>query len=534
MKNKKVVIILTSMIVLIGGIFLVNKIYNKPKNKHIPKKNNLAIMIKNESGEYVSTDAIPKGNYVLNEEKTICENGGKVVSYDNSTGQIGFSFLGSDRCSLYFDKIIDTEKPVISNLTVNGTTITATFTDNIELSGYGISTSNSAEPTSWTSISGTTYNLSTSVNNAGTYYLWVKDSSDNKTVKEFKIGTSLAEYIIKLYSDKNAIDERTTFSTIYTDTNDKLFKTNNTEDGSYVYYYAGNTSHNWVKFANFYWQIIRTNENGSVRLLYVGSSHNTTSGYIGKSKINNLTTENPMNVGYMYGTSGSLLANRQNTNSSTVKQTLDSWYLTNVYNKGYYKYIDKAAIYCNDRSTNGTYGTNKNANFSYGPKVRLSDGASPSYKCGASTNGGYIESSQAVEDKFSSDTTFGGNGKLKCYGNNTKDCPIGLITSDEAVMAGGVAHKGASVWYSVNSEGNPVTNLNWWWTMSPYYFYGGYGDGAEVENYVIAADYSNSIFGNATASEYYIRPVLSLSKCAIYDSGDGTPSNPYVIKDGGC
>ena len=116
MKNKKVIIILLSLIILIGGILFVNRIYNKPKNKHIPKRNNLAIMIKNESGEYVSTDAIPKGNYVLNEEKTICENGGKVVSYNNSTGQIGFSFLGSDRCSLYFDKIIDAEKPVISKL----------------------------------------------------------------------------------------------------------------------------------------------------------------------------------------------------------------------------------------------------------------------------------------------------------------------------------------------------------------------------------------------------------------------------------
>ena len=66
------------MILLIGGIFFTNQIYNKPKNKHIPKKNNLAIMIKGDSGEYESSDAIPKGNYALNEEKTICENGGKV------------------------------------------------------------------------------------------------------------------------------------------------------------------------------------------------------------------------------------------------------------------------------------------------------------------------------------------------------------------------------------------------------------------------------------------------------------------------
>ena len=59
MKNNKVIIILLSLIILIGGILFVNRIYNKPKNKHIPKKNNLAIMVKGESGEYVSSDAIP-------------------------------------------------------------------------------------------------------------------------------------------------------------------------------------------------------------------------------------------------------------------------------------------------------------------------------------------------------------------------------------------------------------------------------------------------------------------------------------------
>ena len=203
MKNKKVIIILLSLIILIGGILFVNRIYNKPKNKHIRKKNNLAIMVKEDSGEYESSDAIPKGNYVLNEEKTICENGGKVVSYNNSTGQIGFSFLGSDRCSLYFDKIIDTEKPVISNLTVNGTTITATLSDNIELSGYGISTSNSTEPSSWTPISGTSYNLSISITTEGNYYLWVKDSAGNIATKEFTIslGTSFETLMVANNSD---------------------------------------------------------------------------------------------------------------------------------------------------------------------------------------------------------------------------------------------------------------------------------------------------------------------------------------------
>ena len=193
--NKKIKIGLF-VFIFIGAIVL-NITY---KNKTIKTKghSNLAIMIKGDSGEYVSSNEIPKGNYVLNEEKTICENGGKVVSYNNSTGQIGFSFLGSDRCSLYFDKIIDTQKPIISNLNVNDTTVTAVLTDDKGLSSYGISSSNSVEPTNWTSINGTSYNFSTTISTEGTYYLWVKDTSGNVAKKEFIItpGTSFNNLMI--------------------------------------------------------------------------------------------------------------------------------------------------------------------------------------------------------------------------------------------------------------------------------------------------------------------------------------------------
>ena len=188
---------------IIIGVVILNITY-KNKNEVIKtkrkKQNNLAIMIKGDSGEYVSSNEIPKGNYVLNEEKTICENGGKVVSYNNSTGQIGFSFLGSDRCSLYFDKIIDTQNPIISNLSVYDTTVTAVLTDDKGLSNYGISSSNTVEPTNWTSINGTSYNFSTTISTEGTYYLWVKDTSGNVAKKEFTI--SLGTAITTLLSTK--------------------------------------------------------------------------------------------------------------------------------------------------------------------------------------------------------------------------------------------------------------------------------------------------------------------------------------------
>ena len=197
--NKKIKLGLFVFIII--GVVILNITYknkNEVTKTKRKKQNNLAIMIKDDSGEYVSSNEIPKGNYVLNEEKTICENGGKVVSYNNSTGQIGFSFLGSDRCSLYFDKIIDTQKPDISNLNVNDTVVTAVLTDDKGLSSYGISSSNTEEPTNWTSINGTAYNFSTTINTEGTYYLWVKDTSGNVAKKEFIItpGTSFNNLMI--------------------------------------------------------------------------------------------------------------------------------------------------------------------------------------------------------------------------------------------------------------------------------------------------------------------------------------------------
>ena len=242
--NKKIKLCLFVFIFI--GVIVLNITYKNKDEVTKTKRqehSNLAIMVKSESGEYISFDTIPKGNYVLNEEKTICENNGKVLNYDSTTGKVSFSFIGSDRCSLYFDKIIDTEKPVIDNLIVNDTTVTATLTDNLELSCYGISTSNSAEPTSWTSISGTSYNLSITISTEGTYYLWVKDSAGNKAVSEV---IDLVKYGWKTILVNNTVNETTpNFANIAT-TNEGLFKAD--DDLGTSYYFRGAVNNNWVKF----------------------------------------------------------------------------------------------------------------------------------------------------------------------------------------------------------------------------------------------------------------------------------------------
>ena len=105
-KNKKKgILIISCLLSILLSIFLYPR---KDDNKSIIKKS-YAFKIKN-NGEtsYTSVDTIPSDltNYHIDEEKTICENGGKVSIVGN---KLAYQTLGSDRCSvyLYYEKLPD-------------------------------------------------------------------------------------------------------------------------------------------------------------------------------------------------------------------------------------------------------------------------------------------------------------------------------------------------------------------------------------------------------------------------------------------
>ena len=256
-------------------------------------------------------------------------------------------------------------------------------------------------------------------------------------------------------------------------------------------------------------------------MLYSGTSHNTTSGYI-RTPAYNSSRDNPMYVGYMYGTSGSLANNRTNTNDSTIKTTIDTWYQNNLLTN-YDKYISKSAIYCNDRSVgSGTYSTS--STFYYGGYTRLNSNKAPSYKCGANTDNGLFESTQATADKFSTSTTGGGNGKLKY--------PIALMTADEISFAGGVNRTNLSspyAWYYTNSSGSSITSSYNWWLLSPYYWGGSY---SYVFDVLGSVDPGNLNFSNVDISPT-VRPVISLASC-VQITGTGTSTDPYKVDENSC
>ena len=292
----------------------------------------------------------------------------------------------------------------------------------------------------------------------------------------------------------------TTTGTLFTGTESI---TGITDSPKEVYYYAGNTTNNWVKFAGFYWRIIRTNHDSSIRLLYVGTSPDTTSGNIGEGNFNS-SYNSPKYVGYKYGEDTSLDTIRNNTTDSKIKTYVDNWYKNNLIN--YTKYLSTSAVYCNDRSlgTGQTYSTNSLFEFaSYYRMDYNTNGAkaNPSYNC------------TDRRDAFSVDNT---SAKLTY--------PVSLMTTDEMAFAGGVAYiktNTSYAWFISNSAGSQVSSS--WWSLSPDGWNG-------ARSCVWRWDSDNAYLNIVDVGiDDAVRPVLSLKSCIKYSTGNGSSETPYEI-----
>jgi len=253
-------------------------------------------------------------------------------------------------------------------------------------------------------------------------------------------------------------------------------------DGNKTYYLTGNPN-NWVSFAGKLWRIVRVNGDNSVRILYAGSGGED--GYIGTTGFSS-NTNDPMYVGWKYGTTGSLISNRTNINSSNIYNYIkENWYdkLTDEE----HNFINMEAIYCNDRriESNSTYSTVNNFNY-----ISYSRTTTPTLTCDK-------------DDQF-------------------KD-GYGLITSDEIFFAGGkYLTESTSLYYRLNKSGGSSTGTYSWWTMTPWYFRNG-------SSHQLAIRSGGSSGKAQSGDSLAVRPVVSLKPNVLVTGGSGTGSDPYTV-----
>ena len=213
------------------------------------------------------------------------------------------------------------------------------------------------------------------------------------------------------------------------------------------YYYRGNVTNNYVKFADKYWRIVRINGDGTVRVIYDGTSAHangeaSADRQIGTSAFNSSYNDNAY-VGYMYGKTGaSTYADAHaNTNNSTIKTYIDDWYKTNIVGTTNEQYLADN-VFCNDRSMAGNNsGTGAGVSRTY---YRWYNWASSSY------NNKMTLKCPQKNDAFTVSDTTNGNGALTY--------PVGLLSTDEIALAGG--------WNAANS-GYYLYSGQVWWASSP-------------------------------------------------------------------
>ena len=298
-------------------------------------------------------------------------------------------------------------------------------------------------------------------------------------------------YARKYILSQNVVNEETPDFTKIATTNEGIFTAE--DDYGTSYYYRGAVDNNYFYFAGYYWRIIRINGDGTLRLIYQGTSP-TSSGVI-STKSYNLSKEDNAYVGYMY----KLGVLRGYENDSTVKEILDNWYNNNLLD--YANYINTEQGFCNDRSNNtsSTDAPNDSAGIGtsmthYGPRYRTYNIKQPSYKCGE-------------DDLF---TVINSN-----FGNNHLTNPIGLITSDEVMYAGGL--------FNTNNPSYYLNSGQSYWTMSPSYF-------SNNEGWIFHVSNTGNLYRSTIITELGVRPVININKNVIL-TGNGTASDPYRISD---
>ena len=279
------------------------------------------------------------------------------------------------------------------------------------------------------------------------------------------------------------------------------------DDYGTTYYYRGSVKNNYVYFADTYWQIIRINGDGSIRMIYSGESPNATGSATTIKRVPfNKLSDNPAYVGYMYGNilNTSLELTQANEIDSNAKKELEAWYKANIADKDLNNFVSDSG-FCNDRTLSVSYNNNGDG-FTYPTTTGTYYAAydryyiekKPTYKC-----------ANAENDLFTTSTAE--------IGNKAATYPVGLITIDELMYAG-----------MVNGYMNRLTYLyqnSNYWTMSPYLFY----DLISTSN-VFFVDSDGDVKASYVKLSIGLRPVINLQSDVTISGGVGTSDDPYIVK----
>ena len=325
----------------------------------------------------------------------------------------------------------------------------------------------------------------------------------NKTSKT--VSTALGNIEVNTYTPdftKSACDDESCES------HEKGIYETTDYDGNPTYYYRGSVENNYVKFAGYYWRIIRINSNGSIRIIYDGTSAHANGEasedrQYGTSQFNSYFNDN-MYLGYMYTEDNA----HGTTTSSTIKPNVDEFYVKLLTN--YSSSLDLDIGFCGDRSTlNLQSGVGTKSVITYNKGYLRVEESTPTLIC------------ENINDYYTTPVSVLSGNKALTY-------PIGLITVDEMILAG---HAGGIFDGKYNhmkyNKTSYLTIGTSFWTITPAGGYNPFGyNGCYA--YIFYIGNSGFIDEGGGDNPFGIRPVINI-RSDVTIIGSGTMTNPYVV-----
>ncbi len=452
-KKKRIIIVITILVLLVGIIYITNSKakYQVTKSIQIVNGNisyspydfKIMAMYKNDGGEDTLITEMPGSDYAIDEDKSYCMRGSQRITglLKTLNGYHTISKLHTnDKCYLYFSKMIPASDKTLAKL-------------------------GKTKQNGQTSFTG-------------------PDTADNSG---------------KMYSG--------------------------TDNDGTTYYFRGVVNDNWVRYGttsdnkSIWWRIIRINGDGTIRLIYAGTTtlnSTTPPSTIGTNTQITVDGVNIFNysapdrskyednkyVGYQYSDNN---VHGKGTDSY-VADRANEWFRLNLleeWTNGNGR-IDNNAGFCadrtsyiNDTGTSEGGGTGTTLTY-YATSIRFRKGGSytnpqaPIFTC---TN---------IEDLF----TYTGATK----GTQSLTYPVGLITADEVIYAGGFDGDNNNSYYLRTSSA--------YWTMSPY----SYSSGRAV---VFVVPPNGSISDANVYDANGVRPVINLKADTTF-TGNGKSGSPFV------
>lgn len=274
-----------------------------------------------------------------------------------------------------------------------------------------------------------------------------------------------------------------------------------TKGNEIVYYFRGPYVNNYIKINEVLYRILRTTEEGNVKVISYGSTP-----YL---KFNSVSGNK--SVGFMYGNDDTnYLGTHANINKSYIKAKLeDNYPKLSIYS---------TTSFCNDRTIDSTATTIFDATGDTAHASLLVD----------KTNAGFSTNNTVYYNlkRIKTDNKLGFNcnrvdseGKYLDY----VDTYIGLITLDEAIYSGVGYNNDENI--GADNEGSFLDYVE---TMTPNYYYNESGaeyagmfkiEGGKIKTYL-------------TTEWVYFHPALVIDGKSIISSGNGSKDNPYILNGG--